>query len=398
MQIAGIVAEYNPFHKGHRYQIEATRSAGATHIVAVMSGNYVQRGDTALLSKQARARMAVLCGVDLVVELPTPWAMSTAQNFALGGISVLSSLGCADTLSFGCECGDASLLQKAAAAISHADTKPYLDDFLSRGLGFAEARQKAVEKAFGKDTAAVLSSPNNTLAVEYLAAAERLGAELKPLAVTRIGAGHDKPRSVNDPYASASELRRLILEGDLPRAADSMPGEAADILFGEKEKGHIASVARLESAILARLRTMRASDFAGLPDISEGLEHRIFAAVRNAADLEGLYAAVKTRRYSHARIRRLILSAFLNLPNRFFGRPVPYIRVLGMNSRGQEILRIAKSTARAPVILRGREAARLGPDCAALFELECRATDLYDLSTEIRQACGREFTENVVIL
>lgn len=398
MKIAGIIAEYNPFHYGHKYHISQVRQHGATHIVAVMSGNFVQRGDVAITYKHTRAHMALLGGVDLVLELPTPWAMSTAQNFAYGAVSVLKALEVVDLLAFGCECGSSQLLKSAADAIDSPLIKNNLVENLSLGKPFALARQIAVEKTFGKEIAEVLASPNNTLAVEYIQAIKRLNANFDLLAIKRMGAGHDQPAIKGDVKASASYIRNLIKAKKHSEALGYMPPFCAQIIKKEKNSGNIANIKNLERAILAKLRTLSRHDLEKLPDISEGLHNRIYTAVQNSLSLEELFDNIKTKRYSHARIRRLILSAFLGIDNSYFLKPVPYIRVLALNDKGREILRRAKELSSAPIVMRAKEFKELDDNLYRLFELENTATDLYSLSTEIIKPCGSEYTSKVLYI
>ena len=188
MKAAGIVAEYDPFHKGHAYHIEQTRLAGATHIAAVMSGNFVQRGEPAIMLKHARAKAALAGGVDLVLELPLPWAIAGARTFAFGAVSLLNALGCAELLSFGSESGDAAALEETLEALSGDNLNDLVRAKQKNGLSYASAREKAVRELFGEGRVAALRNPNDTLAVEYLRALKELGAPMRPLAVRRAGA------------------------------------------------------------------------------------------------------------------------------------------------------------------------------------------------------------------
>ena len=420
--VTGVIAEYNPFHKGHALHLAAARKAGGGPVVVVLSGSFVQRGEPALLSKQSRAEMALKCGADLVLELPLPWAMSTAQNFAEGGVGLLQALGCVQALSFGCECGDESLL--AAAAVGDPALKPILDGYLGRGLSFAAARERAVSDLYGPKTAAVLSRPNDTLAVEYLSAADRLGTGWKCLPVPRVGAAHDAPadarlsvhgQSENNrqflsadglpglsadglPALSASALRALVLSGKTEEAKAHMPAAAAIILERESADGRIARPSRLETALLARLRCMEAADFARLPDVSEGLENRLYAAARRADSFAALCAAVKAKRYSLARIRRILYAAFLGLDNRYFRRPVPYLRVLGFTAAGLPLIQSAKKAGRLPLLLRAKDLEGLDRTGRDVFQSECRADDLFWLAADRPRPCGTNLTEPVIRL
>ena len=209
MKTTGIVAEYNPFHNGHKALVDRCRENEATHIVAAMSGNFVQRGSVAIMDKRARAAAAIKGGVDLVVELPVPFAVATAEVFARGGVSVLAGLGCVDALSFGAECEDLSLLQSAAKAVTDPKVDELIKTELSGGVSYPTARAYAVRTVYGPDIADVLEGPNNILAVEYLKELERRGNPMAVEPMKRVGTGHDG-LTATDEFASASMLRILL--------------------------------------------------------------------------------------------------------------------------------------------------------------------------------------------
>ena len=290
MKTVGIVAEYNPFHAGHARHIRETRRLfqEETAVVAVMSGNWVQRGECAIFDKWTRARAALEGGVDLVLELPTLWAVSSAEGFARGAVGLLRAAGVVDALSFGSESGRLEDLCQAAQALDSPPCRAALRAELDRGLPFAQARQNALTSVLG-GRADLHREANDSLAVEYLRAAE---GTLSPIAVLRQGAGHDG--GDHPVYPSASFLREKIWAGELPAE-------------------NPASLRLCERAVLARLRTMEPEDWSALPDSggAEGLPQRLMSAARAASSLEEFYALAKTKRYAHARIRRLALWAFL---------------------------------------------------------------------------------------
>ncbi|OUQ83116.1 nucleotidyltransferase family protein [Flavonifractor sp. An10] len=383
METAGIVAEYNPFHRGHAWHIAETRRrlGGDAPVVCVMSGHWVQRGECALADKWLRAALALDRGADLVVELPTPWAMASAESFARGAVSLLAATGVVDVLSFGSEMGELAPLEEAAAALDAPDYPERLRAALGRGLSFPAARQEAAG-------AACLSAPNNNLGVEYLRSLRALGSTIRPLTVPRQGAGHDGPSAGG--YASASELRRLLRAG---RGAEAAPYLTAPW------SGEFADMQHIERAVLARLRTMGEGDWAALPDGggAEGLPSRLAKAAREAVSLEDFYARAKTRRYPHARLRRLALAAFLGL--RAAERPAapPYVRVLGLGGRGRALLRRMKDTCPLPVIVKPAQARELDGPARTLFESEARYTDLYGLCFPAPRPCGAEWIHSPVV-
>ena len=383
METAGIVAEYNPFHRGHAWHIAETRRrlGGDAPVVCVMSGHWVQRGECALADKWLRAALALDRGADLVVELPTPWAMASAESFARGAVSLLAATGVVDVLSFGSETGELAPLEAAAAALDAPEYPEKLRAALGRGLSFPAARQEAAG-------AACLSAPNNNLGVEYLRSLRALGSTIRPLTVPRQGAGHDGPAAGG--FASASELRRLLRAGR---------GEEAAPYLTAPWSGELADMQHIERAVLARLRTMGEGDWAALPDGggAEGLPSRLAKAAREAVSLEDFYTRAKTRRYTHARLRRLALAAFLGL--RAAERPAapPYVRVLGLGGRGRALLRRMKDTCPLPVIVKPAQARELDGPARTLFQAEARYTDLYGLCFPAPRPCGAEWIHSPVV-
>ncbi len=395
--ISGIVSEYNPFHAGHAALIEKTRLAGATHIVAVMSGNFVQRGEPAIFSKWARTRMALLSGADLVIELPLPWALSGAEHFAFGAVSLLHALGCVDSISFGSECGSSALLQNAAKAVLSPGLRQELQQHLKSGATFAKARQAAIESLFDHETAMLLESPNNILGIEYCKALIKLNSTITPFTVKRIGAQHDEKLESNSKeiLLSSSQLREKIRAGE--NISPFLPPAAAKIAKEEIACGNApADPARLETALLAKLRGMSREEFGRLPDISEGLENRIYRAVREAVSLDDLYVKIKSKRYTHARIRRLIYSAFLGLQTDSIPPAPPYVRVLGFNESGKEILHLAKNTTNLPILTNSSDILSLDKQVRSMLELECKSTDIFVLSLPHVRPCGLEMTTGIL--
>ncbi len=393
MRTAGIVAEYNPFHLGHQYQLAETKKTLGGAVVCVMSGNFVQRGECAVLDKWSRARCALLGGADLVLELPTVWAVSSAERFARGAVELLSATGVVDTLSFGSEAGALEDLRSAARCLDTPDYQRALKEELEKGISFAAARERAVRRLIGP-AAGCLAAPNNNLAVEYLRALpEHMGA----VTVRRVGAAHDGEPS--EGYASASAIRAMLREG-MP-GEEYLPGGTAQELARAIDRGYApAGLLHCQRAVLARLRAMTDADFAALPDggEAEGLPVRLVRAAAGALTIEEFCDAAKTKRYAHARIRRLMLWAFLGLTAADRPEHVPYVKVLGMNGRGKALLGQMKKTCTLPVITKPAHAKRLEGAALTLFEQEARCTDLYALCTPIPRPCGLEWTTGPIVL
>ena len=396
MKIAGITAEYNPFHTGHAYQIAQTRAALGEDcaVAAVMSGNWVQQADCAIADKWTRARLALQGGVDLVLELPTVWAVSSAEHFARGAVSLLAAAG-ADVVSFGSECGDVQVLQDVAACLDSEAYHETVRTLAGDGLPFAVCRQQAVEQRLGPDTGAVLAQPNNNLGVEYIRAMSALGGGMEPMTVLRKGSLHNSLGLGENGFVSATRLRTLLRNGARKQAQGYLPG--GEWLPRPEE---LPDLARAERAILARLRTMTAQDWAQLPDsgAAEGLTQRLERAGRTCTGVSDFLEQVKTKRFTHARLRRLVLWAYLGLTAANMPDAPPYIRVLGFNQRGREALRQIKERAQLPIITKPAHARQLAPEGRKLFELEVRCTDLYDLCFACLPASGREWVTDPVVL
>lgn len=394
MKIYGVIAEYNPFHNGHKYLIDALRDKGATHIVAVMSGNFVQRGESALFSKWARAEMALKNGVDLVLELPLPWSSSNAQSFAEGGVSVLNSLGCVDCIGFGSECGDTSLLQETVSEINKVNFQNKVLLLLKDGLSYPAAFGKAAQDSqFEK----ILGSPNDTLAVEYIKALRKFQSNISPDAIRRIGNEHDSDVT-SEKFASATYLREKILKnGNINDISNFIPKSVLNILSAEIKAGRApADMMNLEKSALSHFRRMKPDDWKKVSDVTEGLENRLFSASQTAVSLQDFYEKVKTKRYSMARIRRTALHAFLDIPSNLPCETPPYLRVLGFNAYGAQILKKARNTAVIPIIHRAADVKYLDEDIQAIWNLNSTATDLFSLAMPKIQQCGMEYTQNSI--
>ena len=379
MSAVGIIAEFNPLHTGHKHVIDYAHTLGDT-VVCVVSGNFVQRGDIAVLSKQQRAKFALLCGVDIVAELPVLWSMSTAQNFALGSVWQLYNLGCTKIV-FGSESGDVDTLIKAAEVIASDDFFAKVTEKSKSGITFAVAREQAASE-MGVDCN-LLRGANNNLGIEYILAAKKLNLPIEFHTIKRQGAGHDS-KEIDDGFVSASYIRDELYNGNIGYTERFMPHEIRGIILPE----HIAHISKLETAILSTLRTKTVEDFKNLPDISEGLENKMYFSVRVSTTLEELFNSIKTKRYTMARIRRLVLAAFLGFDNQFFMTTPPYVRVLGFSKEGMSHLK--KPQGIIPIVTRAVQTKLLDDDAQKVFEIECRATDIYSLALGKPLECGTE--------
>ncbi|MGM9612021.1 MAG: nucleotidyltransferase family protein [Butyricicoccus sp.] len=379
MKICGIVAEYNPFHNGHaRHLAETRRQLGAgTAIVCAMSGNYVQRGDLAILEKYRRAQAAVRCGADLVLELPLSACLWSAAGFAWGAVSLLNALGCITHLSFGAEHADLTLLRRAAA-LSQSEGNEALRQGLAAGLSYAAAMQQAVSAA-DPEAGALLASPNNTLAVEYLSALRTLRSAIEPIAVERIGGAHDSA-DTPDGLPSASYLRGLLAAGNLEACRPLMP-EASFAVLEQDVLAGAAPVVRgaVDAALVAHLRRLTPESLARYFGGEDGLENRLADAIRDNVTFDAICAAAQTRRYPLARVRRTLLRAWLDLPHRI-PPEAEYVRVLAIGEHGREILRHMKTTCSLPVIVKPVAARSLPEQYQPALARDELADDLYALA------------------
>ena len=386
MAIIGIIAEFNPLHSGHKMLIDKAKENGNTVICAI-SGNFVQRGDISVVSKQKRTEMALKCGADIVAEIPVLWSMSTAQNFALAGVWQLYNLNCEEII-FGSECGDIDALLHAADVLLSDEFSALVSEKIKSGITFAAARED-VARQLGIN-GDILSSPNDNLGIEYIIAAKKLKLPIKFRCVKRRGALHDS-KDIDSMFVSSSLIRQKLLEDNFAFAEKFMPIPIRGMINEE----NTADIARIERAILALLRMKTEKDFKNLPDISEGIENKLFFSLRVASSLEELCSMVKTKRYTLARVRRLVLSAALGFDGKFFMTTPPYVRILGFSQNGMAALKSIVSI--VPVVTKATQIKALeDSDALKVFETEVRATDLYALAFKTPKECGTEFTAKLL--
>ena len=388
MNFTGIIAEYDPFHNGHAAQIAAVRAAGAQCIAVCMSSGAVQRGGVPILPESVRVRAALAAGADIVIVLPAPYASASAEQFAAAGVHLLAALGC-DTLAFGAETPDAAALLDAAKLLQCEEINTLLRQKLATGMTYAAARAEAAD-TLRPGTGALLRTPNNILGIEYCKAILNQHAALTPLALPRLGAAHGGGAGEHDgtPMASASFLRSL----PRPDWEPFIPPYAADLYGKAAAEGLLLDSAKFETAILTLLRMQNPENFAQVRGVSEGLENRLAAAVREADSLEDLYTRLKTKRYPHARLRRLVLDAALQVPAEL---PMPpYIQVLGARKTALPRLKRAAlpaGTALADLVRAGETAAKIG-------SMHSRAVDFSALCREKIQPMGLAFTGKAVVI
>lgn len=397
MKVSGIICEYNPFHNGHLYHIRETRKNGATHIVAVMSGNFVQRGDTAIMDKLDRAHLAVRSGADLVIELPVQYCLSSAEYFAEGAVWLLNSLNAVDELSFGSECGDVAELQKAletveTVAVSRADE---IRAIMEKGYTYPRALSSVIN-GIDEKAADIISEPNNLLAIEYMRALKKFSSRMKPFTVKRKNVAHDGLTPENG-FASASFIRdRISVSNGTDLIREYMTPEWADAVASAVRNGETADISRLERILLYKLRTSSIREIANISDVGQGLENRIYSA-RMAGSLEELLFTVKTKRYTMARIRRILLSLLIGITKEDMTHLPPYGRILAINERGREILAAAKGKAVLPYATSISKLSQKNRTAKRFAELEIKASDIYGLALETVNSAQKDYRAKIMI-
>lgn len=396
----GIIAEYNPFHSGHRHQIQQTKNllSPDTTVIAVISGNWTQQARCAIFDKWTRTRLALEGGVDLVLELPTPWATASAQPFARGGVALLQATGLVTHLSFGSEAGSLAPLLAVSQWLHHPDFPALLQEKLTAGVSFATARQQAVTTLSGEENH-ILSTPNNTLALEYLSALYHYNSTITPLTIPRAGGGYHSriaPQETPPPFTSATHLRETIQAEHWEGLAPYL--SPLGISLGQQRE--LPQLSLCERGLLAKLATMTLEDWCALPDsgAEEGLPHRLIRSARSAHNLEEFLTTAKTKRYTHARLRRLVLWVFLGLTAEKRPQQPPYLRVLGCNAKGQQALHQMKKTATLPLFTKPAHVRRLPLHCQELFQQESIYTDLYGLCFPTVSPRGEEWRQNPIVL
>ncbi len=375
MQITGIICEYNPLHLGHKKQIDFLKQQGHA-VVCLMSGNFVQRGHPAIFDKITRAQAAMACGADLVLELPIPSAISSAEGFAGGGVAILSKL--SHNICFGAECADGNRLMDTARMLLSPRFTEHLHRHLDRGLSFPAARAAALADC-GMDKS-IIATPNNILAVEYSKAILSQGSQLNPIVIARGGDYHDTNADEENP--SATSLRDLLTDGGDWRPF--VPPQLASLY----ENAHLHTRQQGEKAILYRLRTMNEEDFKALPYGSEGLWRKLMHASRSCADLDSIIEATKSKRYTRTRIDRMILCAYLGITQQLLAAPSPYCRVLAFNQTGRALLRDVKDT--GYFVNMGERT------CCQYEALEYRCSALYGLCSQVPESPDAESKYRII--
>lgn len=372
-----VICEFNPFHNGHQYLLSRARELSGEGIIAVMSGAFTQRGEVAICSKSERAAAALKNGADLVVELPAAFAVANAEKFAFGGVETAKLFGCVNHLAFGCETDDLQRLTAAAFARDNPLVNKIIAEQMSLGEYYPRANELAVRQVLGDEIAELLAAPNNILAAEYIRALR--GSSIKPLAIKRRGAAHDSSE-VSGKTASASYIRGLLRGGE--DACGLLPELPREITYPQS----------LDRVILYKLRNMTAEELRTLPDVGEGLENRIISAARESTTAEELIDRVKTKRYTRARICRIIASALIGITDKLQNEKLSYARVLGFTPEGEKMLK----SCTGKIVTSPAKTDALDFGTISLLAADIRSSDTAALAYKPVKPCGEDYLTKIV--
>ena len=408
-KVLGIICEYNPFHNGHLYHIiQSKKLTGADYTIAIMTGNFTQRGDVSIVDKWAKTEMALLGGVDLVIELPVLYSISSAENFADGAIKILNSLRIVDNISFGSETRDINLLDRIAEVLCNEpkEYKTILSHELSKGLSYPKARENALMLYLNdvRRFVNVLSSPNNILGIEYLKALRKSRSTILPVCIPRVGAGHNDT-TYSKHIANATTIRNLVAANqydslDFKRL---VPISTYSILTDNIKKGHvITGLTNYEKEILYAFRRMSIEEISNLPDVSEGLEYKLKNAANSCNSLVEFFNIVSSKRYTKTRISRILVYGLLGITKKdmqLSKTTAPYVRVLGFNQNGQRLLSmIAEANPKLPLItsVKKFEESNKNKSLQTMLEKDIWATDVYTLGYEFDSWAGLDYTQRLI--
>ena len=407
-RVLGIIAEYNPFHNGHLYHLQKSiEETESDYVIAIISGNFVQRGNTSVINKWKKAEMALKCGVNLVIELPTLYSISSAENFASGTIKILDSMKIVKSISFGTETGDMAALNNVANLLVQ-EPKEYevlLQEELKKGVSYPKARENAVLKIMNDNTryGNILSSPNNILAIEYLKSIKKLKSTIKPFLVKREKVYYNDDAVVDD-FASATAIRRLLARNQTEDLSRVLPRSSYEILMEELQKENVVfDLVNYEKEIIYNLRNMTLKQIQNIPDVSEGLENTIKNAANSCNNLPELINMIKSKRYTQTRIQRILVCALLGINKKMMDmskKTIPYARILGFNPKGRMLIsEIANRNPKINMVTSVKKFVdqNKNKQLAEMLDIDIFATDVYTLGYEYESKANLDFTNNMII-
>lgn len=406
-KVLGIIAEYNPFHNGHLFHLnESKKLTGSSYTVAIMSGNFTQRGNTSIIDKWSKAKSAIECGVDLVVELPVLYSTSSAENFAEGAIKILDSLKVVDYLSFGAETADINLLNNIATVLNEEpkEYKSLLSEELKKGLSYPKARENALMIYLNdiKKYSNVLSSPNNILGIEYIKALKKYNTIIQPIAMPRHESGHND-LNYHGNIASSTAIRNITKNNGFDILRKLMPEPSYTNLIKNIKVGHVVpDLSVFEKEIIFNLRKMSIYDISQLPDVSEGLEFAIKNAANSCNSLVELLNIIKSKRYTQTRIQRILLYSLLGITKKDIAiskKTQPYVRVLGFNEKGKYLIsEVAKANPKLNIITSVKKFTdkNLNRNLKSMLEKDIWATDVYTIGYEYDSWSNLDYTNKII--
>lgn len=406
-KVLGIIAEYNPFHNGHLYHIEQSKElVNPDYTVCIISGNFVQRGNVSIIDKWSKAEMALHAGANLVIELPTIYSTSSAENFAEGCVKILDSFKLDTVLSFGSECGDINTLNKFAEILNKEpqEYRSLLNHELQTGISYPKARENALLMYVNdiRKYANTLSSPNNILGIEYLKAIKKLKSNVLPLTIKRNAVDHDSEEIIED-YASSTHIRELLCENK--NITKLVPKFSYDILARQINSGKsVLDIAAFEREILYALRKMTLNQISNLPDVTFGLANSLMYAVNSCNSYEKIISMVKSKTYTQSRVQRILLYALLGITKEDMQeskKAKPYIRVLGLDDKGRELLsELSKSNSRLPVITSVKDFYNTSNNrsLTRMLNIDVLATNIYTLEYLQDSQANLDYTQKIVTL
>ena len=405
--VLGIIAEYNPFHNGHLYHILKSKELTKDdYVIVLIGGNFTQRGESSIVDKWTKAEMALAGGADLVIELPTLYSVSSAENFADGAVKILNSLKIVDHLSFGAECQELNKLNIIANILYEEpkEFKAFLADELSKGVSFPKARENAI-LSYLKDFSYknILSEPNNILGIEYLKALKKYRSRIKPVLVPRKSSGHlslDYTGSIS----SSTSIRNMLKTGNTANLKDALTPSSYTILKEEINKGHfVRDFSKFEKIALYNLRLMSLEEIKKLPDVSEGLENLIKKAALSCNTVDDFVNIVCSKRYTKTRIRRILLYALLEISKKDIAiskKVVPYVRVLGFNDKGKNLVsKIKHKNPSAKIVTSVKKFvdSNGNKNLQVLMNKDIWATNVYTLGFESDSWGNLDFNRKIVV-
>lgn len=396
----GIIAEYNPFHNGHLYQIQKAKElTGADTVIAVMSGNFTQRGDTSLINKFEKVKIALQNEVDMVIELPTIYSISSAENFALGGVKILNEIGNIDYLVFGIEEENLEKLQAIADVLVNEDDefKRNIKEELDKGNSYPKAREIVLKKVLSSENVEnIMQKPNNILAIEYLKALKTTNSKIKPFAIKRKNTMHND-ENINENYASGTYIRKLFIENNFNEIKKVVPKYTYERLLELKNQGtYVSSINDFSDIVIYKIRTMTKEEISKIADVNEGLENSIKLASTTCKTIDEIIEKVSTKRYTKTRISRILTYILLDITKSEMEQSKnanQYIRVLGINKKCEGILKTINNDKLITSLKKFEE--NNGEN--QLLNIDKKATEIYTIKYQKSVQANLDYTSKFII-